>query len=402
MRHLSSRPVLVAFALVLLAGVGWFVTSGSGAPPGSGDGAARGGPSGGGGGRGGGPREALVVTRTVEEGVTGDRLLALGDGEALASVAAVPRDGGVVEAVSVVSGARVSAGDALVRLDAEAETIARDLAARAVEEAESSRERQAALRRSRAGSQADLDAADNTLARARLELRDAALRLARRTVRAPIGGSVGIVEVEVGDRVAAESAIATIDDRSTLRVDFRVPERFAGRIELGQAIEATSFARPGRALAGEVSAIGGRVERDSRTLPVQALIDNADDALRPGMSFEIALRFPGETLPAVAPLAIQWDSTGAFVWKVEEGRAVRVPVRIVQRNPEAVLVAAELAAGDEVVVEGVLSLRDGAAVRIAGAPRASGDGGGARGGAVRRDGGSPEDGAGTSDGGAGT
>ena len=374
MRHLTSRTVLVAFALLLLAGVGWYLMIGSGAPSGSGEGGSAAAPPGGGDRGGGGPRETLVVTRTVEEGVSGDRLLALGDGEALASVVVVPRDDGTVEAVEVASGARVAAGDPLVRLDDESETIARDLARRTVEEARSNRDRQTELRRSRAGSQADLDATENALARARLTLRDAVLRLERRTVRAPIDGTVGLLEVEVGDRVTAQSVLATIDDRSTLRVDFRVPERFAGRVEIGQPVEASSFARPGRALAGEVSAIGGRVERASRTLPVQALIDNADDDLRPGMSFEIVLRFTGERFPALAPLAIQWDSGGAYVWKVEAGQAVRVPVRIVQRDPEAVLVAAELVPGDEVVTEGVLSLREGAPVRLVGAPREEGRG----------------------------
>ena len=377
-----SRAALALCALALLLGAAWFLWPGAAGSPEAGgaggaarggapDGASAGGPGGGarGGPGGGRSRESLVVVRTVEEGVSGDRLRALGDGEAVASVSVVPRGDGVIVAVAVGAGARVAAGDVLVRLDAEAETIARDLAGRAVADAEATRERQAQLSRSQAGIQAELDAADNALARARLALRDAELTLARRVVRAPIDGTVGIVAVGRGERVTSDTDILTIDDRTTLRVDFRVPERFASRVRVGQAIEATSFALPGRALDGRVSAIGSRVERDSRTLAVQATIDNGDDALRPGMSFSVVLRFAGERLPALDPLAIQWDSNGAFVWRVIDGKAVRTPVRIVQRNPESVLVTGALAPGEEVVTEGVLSLRDGAAVRVAGARR---------------------------------
>jgi len=117
---------------------------------------------------------------------------------------------------------------------------------------------------------------------------------------------------------------------------------------------------------GVVVGVGNRVDSNSRTLPVQAEIDNADDQLRPGMAFSVLLRFEGEQLPAVNPLAVQWDSTGSFVWKVVDGKAARVGIQIVQRNTDSVLVRAELADGDLVVTEGVMSLRNGASVKTAG------------------------------------
>jgi len=368
---------------------------GSGRPAGGGEargGQSRsGGPGGAAGGRGGRSRETLVVTRSVGSGVTGDRLMALGDGEAAASVTVVPEGTGVLREVGVRSGQRIAAGDVLARLDAEAEKIARDIAVRAVSDAEATRGRRASLIRSQAGTQADLDAADNELARARLTLREAELALARRAVVAPIAGVVGIVEVEPGDRVTPDTAIATIDDRTTLRVDFRVPERFAAQVAVDQPVRASSFALPGIELAGTISAIGSRVEADSRTLPLQAVFDNADDRLRPGMSFSLELAFEGETLPAVDPLAVRWDADGSHVWRVADGKAQRVPARIVQRDADAVLIDAGLAEGDEVVVEGLLSLRDGAAVRVEGAPpggeRGAGGSGAREGGEGREAGG---------------
>lgn len=316
--------------------------------------------------RGGrGPRETLVVTRPVKVAVSGDRLTSIGDGEAAASVAVVPRDSGILTEVLVNSGDRVSQGDVLARLDSESEEIARDLSRRAVEDAAIAQKRIARLVRSNAGSQADLDQANNTLARAELTLRDADLKLSRRLITAPISGTVGIVRVSPGSRVTNATEIVTIDDRTKLLINFRVPEGFASRITVGQVAETTSFAVNG-AQTGVVVGVGNRVDSNSRTLPVQAEIDNADDQLRPGMAFSVLLRFEGEQLPAVDPLAVQWDSTGSFVWKIVEDKAARVSIQIVQRNTDSVLVRAELADGDLIVTEGVMSLRNGGSVRTAG------------------------------------
>jgi multidrug efflux pump subunit AcrA (membrane-fusion protein) len=97
---------------------------------------------------------------------------------------------------------------------------------------------------------------------------------------------------------------------------------------------------------------------------VQGRLDNADDRLRAGQAFGVALNFPGEPLPAVDPLAIQWSGEGSFVWIARDGAAVRVPVAIRQRNSDSVLVEGALAPGDLVIVEGVQALRPGAPVDI--------------------------------------
>jgi hypothetical protein len=89
------------------------------------------------------------------------------------------------------------------------------------------------------------------------------------------------------------------------------------------------------------------------------------------------MQFPGDSYPAVNPLAIQWSTEGAFVWAVRDGNAVRVPVRIVQRNTDSVLVDGDLPAGTQVVIEGVHELREGGGVRTidpSGAPVAAGTG----------------------------
>ena len=83
------------------------------------------------------------------------------------------------------------------------------------------------------------------------------------------------------------------------------------------------------------------------------------------MLFQVSMKFPGDKYPAVDPLAVQWGSDGAFVWAVREGKGVRVPVSIIQRNTDSVLVDAELTVNDEVVTEGIHLVRNGADVTVA-------------------------------------
>ena len=77
------------------------------------------------------------------------------------------------------------------------------------------------------------------------------------------------------------------------------------------------------------------------------------------------MSFPGETYPAVDPLTVQWGTDGAFVWAVEDGVARRVPVRVVQRNTDSILIAAEVEPGMQIVSEGIHLVREGGDVRIA-------------------------------------
>ena len=208
--------------------------------------------------------------------------------------------------------------------------------------------------------------AELVVGNARLALRDAQLNLDRRAITAPIAGIIGILPVEAGNYVTTDTVVATIDDRSLIKIDFYVPERLAANMAVGGTLTASPIARPDEVFDGTVSAVDNRVDDKSRTLLVQAEIPNDKDTLRAGMSFRITVKFPGDVYPSVDPLAIQWGTDGAFVWVIRDDKARRTPVRIVQRNTESVLVAAEgIAPGDTVVTEGVHAVRDGAEVLVA-------------------------------------
>ena len=311
--------------------------------------------------------QAVTIVATPAGPATiNDRLQAIGTGRANATVTVNPYASGRLAELLVQSGARVGKGDVIATLDSETEVIARDRAKVGLDDAQAKLDRVKSLRASNAATPVAVADAQVALANARLALRDAELALERRSIVAPIEGTVGILPIAAGNYVTSQSAIATLDDRSSILVDFWVPERFAAAVKVGQQLSATPLANPDQVYSGTVSAIDNHIDENSRTLLVKATIANPADSLRAGMSFQIVMRFPGDTYPAVSPLAIQWGTDGAYVWAVERGKARRVPVRIIQRNPETVLIDAAVESGDMVVTEGTQSVSEGGDVRIAG------------------------------------
>lgn len=311
-------------------------------------------------------RTSEVIAAAVTTATINDRLSAIGTGQANASVVVNPFVAGRIVEISVQPGSKVDIGTVLAKLDSDSEEIALERADLLVEDATTKRERMRALRTANTATAVQLADAEIALSNAKLEQRDAQLALSRREIRSPIAGIVGILPIEVGDYATTQTPIATIDDRSSIKVDFWVPERFASEISVGQPVSASSVARPGDVLEGKITAVDNRLDQASRTMQVQGTIPNAQDRLRAGMSFQVTMKFPGDIYPAVEPLAIQWGADGAFVWVVRDDKGERVPVRIIQRNTETVLVQGSLTEGEMVVTQGVHLVRQGGALRIAG------------------------------------
>ena len=199
-----------------------------------------------------------------------------------------------------------------------------------------------------------------------IELAQAREALADRVVRAPFAGVVGMAAVETGDRVSADTALTTLDDRRSLLVDFQLPELYLARVQAAQAVRATTPAWPDRVFEGRVSEIDSRIDPVTRTARVRATLPNTDDRLRPGMSFQLRVVLAGQTRVSVPELALQFDRDGPYVWAVREGNAQRVAARPLRRTGGRVLIDAELRAGEQVVVEGVQRLREGRPVRVIG------------------------------------
>ncbi|ACP25837.1 HlyD family secretion protein [Sinorhizobium fredii NGR234] len=323
------------------------------------------------GGRGEGGRRgfsdaALVVVRPAESAIVNNRLNAIGNGEAIRSVTVTPASTGNLTEILVKSGDRIEEGQVIARLDSDEQMIAAEHARLTRDSAREKVERYRNLGTARAVTAVEVRDAEIAMQTAELALRTAELDLRRRDIVAPSKGIVGIITVNVGDYVTTSTPIAVVDDRSQILVDFWVPERFASKISVGQPVTANAVAQPGRQLDGAIHAIDNRLDQASRTLRVRARIENPDDMLRAGMSFSVMMAFDGDRYPTVDPLAVQWSSEGSYIWRINGDNSERVPIKIIQRNPDKVLVEAEIAEGDRIVTEGVQRLRDGGAVRIAG------------------------------------
>ncbi|MGB7431520.1 MAG: efflux RND transporter periplasmic adaptor subunit [Ahrensia sp.] len=312
-----------------------------------------------------GGREALVVVSKVVEQNTNGRISAIGSGQASRTVSVRPTVAGQISAMNVVSGGRVAAGDVLITLNEQTEKLALERAQLSLQTAQERFDRVNSLFDRGSISSVEVELARDTLDLAELELRDAELALSRRTITAPISGTLGILSVGVGDYVSSQNEVATIDDRSQIVVDFFVPERAASLMQVGLPVTVMPTAMPGETFEGNILVTDNRIDEASRTLRVRASIPNPDSTLRAGMSFEIVIDVPGETYPAIDPLALQWDSAGSYVWRIADNKAERVPAVIIQRNSNAVLVKSEINAGDLIVVEGIQSVRNGAAVNVA-------------------------------------
>jgi RND family efflux transporter MFP subunit len=320
--------------------------------------------------RRGGNREQTVVVKAAEEGKINDSLRAIGDGDAARSVAVTPLVSGQIAELMIKSGQRVKAGDVIATLDDDVEKIATQTAKVALQAATNKLTRNEDLKK--IISQAEYQDTQTAVETARLVASAAELALERRIVRAPIDGIAGIVNVEVGDYVTVSTPLVTLDDRSKLLVDFWVPERFTGLVKEGQEVAARPIARPGKSFPGKIAAIDNRIDPASRTLHVRAEIENQGDELRAGQSFEVVVNLPGDMWPSVSPLAIQWDSTGSYVWRVNADKKVeRVSAAIIQRNQDDVLVDGGVKPGDQIVIEGLQQLKPGATVKIFGEDRKS-------------------------------
>jgi RND family efflux transporter MFP subunit len=306
-----------------------------------------------------------VVVVKVQVQTIGDLVAAIGTGRAIRSLTISAEVAGVIEDIRFRPGEAVKAGQELLKLKSEAEEIAVKLAQVKVDEADTNLKRLQGLVERNAVPLIQVDQARTAVALARAELEAKQYELKRRVVRAPFDGVMGLTTLGKGDYLAQGAAVATIDDRSSLLIAFVVSERVAGAFTLGHDVRATTPALSGAVFRGKITALDTRVDAASRTLRVEATIPNDQNRLIAGMTFSVQVQIPGEKLPVLPGIAIQWDRAGAFVWALDEGSKVkRVGVTIRRRENDTVAVEAALKDGDQVVIEGTQGLRDGASVTV--------------------------------------
>jgi RND family efflux transporter MFP subunit len=368
-------------SLVLIAAVagGWYFyrnpdLSGPAPAAGEGSGQRQAGTAGSGEGQGRGNRDnripgliggggaVNVVTAPIETDLAGSRVVALGTAKAAHSVVLYPEVSGIVADIMFKPGQEVAEGAVLLRLDDDEQQVVADRARIEYARARATFERSRSLADSKTISSVALEDAEMAAQIAENQVRIAEIAVNRRLVTAPFAGVVGLTDLSIGDLVSNSTPIATIEDLSTIRIGFEVPERWSARVVEGQEISASALAISGSHFAGKIVGIDNHVDETTRTLKLEAELTNRDKVLKTGMAVTVTLEFAADKELVVPSLAVQWDRRGSFVWKIVEGSAKRVDVAIVKRESGVVVVTGDVAEGDKVVVEGILRLRDGAKV----------------------------------------
>ncbi len=305
-----------------------------------------------------------VLTEPVEYAVERARIEAVGTARAQRSIVLEAAVTGQVNEINFQTGDYVEEGQVLVRLDDRDERLAVQVAEVELADAKRALDRYQRSAQSGGISESILDEAASVFERAKLALQRARVNLDYHTIRAPFSGHIGMSDLDPGVWIDPDTAIATLDDRSSLLVRFQLPEMLFGKLPLGKTVQLNSWGDQVSTVEGEVVEVGTRIDEARRTFPLRARVDNEGDQLRPGMSFRIQLTLPGNRYPRVPELSVQWGGEGAFVWTVEEGKAKRVMVNVVQRQDAAVLVEADLTEGTPIVTEGVHLVRAAMEVRV--------------------------------------
>ncbi|MCB9665362.1 MAG: efflux RND transporter periplasmic adaptor subunit [Alphaproteobacteria bacterium] len=279
---------------------------------------------------------------------------------------------GRVVAVGFEDGDAVREGQVLVRLD-DGQARAAVAAARArLGLAEATADRVEALAAKDRVSAADVDAAMAERALAAAELDAAEEQLRRMQVRAPRAGRVGLRQVEVGAVVDPGTVLTTLVDADPLSADVAVPEGLVGEVVVGRPATVWQPARPGARHAAEVVYVAPALDPATRLLGVRVALTGEGEGLAPGQTVRVALELaPAEGQLLVPSEAVTTRAEGPMVWVVQDGVAHARGVVLGARRAEQVAVREGLSAGEELVVQGIGRLREGAAVRTASAPAAS-------------------------------
>ncbi|WP_416898682.1 MAG: efflux RND transporter periplasmic adaptor subunit [Minwuia sp.] len=319
--------------------------------------------------RGGGfptPVDAVIL----QPGVLVDSVRVVGTARSNQSVAITSEIAGRIADMNISEGQQVQKGDVLVRFGSA--EIAADLAGArsALKLAQQIYERGEATRRKGLTTEARTEELAQAVATAEAEVRQLEVRIGKFTLQAPFSGRLGFKQASLGALVQPGDPIVTLDDISVIKLDFDVPETALAALHPGQTVLARSSAYPDTPIEGVVSTIDTRVDPDTRSVTVRAEIDNAEGLLRPGMYLTVELVYGRTENALLAPeeLVLVVDG-GAFVFAVEDGKAVRSPVTLGRRRPGQVEILDGLEAGQTVITAGVQKVRPGAAVQVRNAPK---------------------------------
>lgn len=300
-----------------------------------------------------------------------NRISSVGSVAAYQGVTVAAEADGTVREILFEPGSSVKAGDLLVRLDTEVEEAQLAAAEAAAELAATTLQRTKELFSSNTISKADLDAAEATLKQTRAQADNLRAIIAKRSVRAPFAGRLGIRQINVGQFLNKGEPVVSLQALDPVYVEFSLPQQQLGAVAEGMLVRVRADAYPEAPFEGKLTAVNPQVDPVTRSVRMQATFDNADARLRPGMFVEVDVVLPeAQQVLAIPETAVVYAPYGSTVFVAAEGEAGpdgKKPlvaelrnVRLGQRRGDFVAVVSGLKAGERIVTNGGLKLRPGA------------------------------------------
>lgn len=323
------------------------------------------------------PPEAVttVIARQERWDAT---ISAIGTATAVNGVTVAADLPGIVERIDFESGRSVRKGDVLVKLDTRQEEAQLKAAVAQRELARMQLERIEGLRAKGVTSQAELDDARSAFTQADARVGEIEATIARKTIRAPFSGILGIRQVNLGQYLAGGAAIVSLQSLRPIYVDFSVPQQDVGKLGVGTEVSVTPDDAPAGEplprMVGRVSAVDSVVDPSTRNVQVRATFDNPEGVLKPGMFVEATVALgTGSSVITLPTTSISYAPYGNSVFVVEEMegpdgspyRGVRQQfVELGGSRGDQVAVLSGVEPGEEIVSSGVFKLRNGAGVFI--------------------------------------
>jgi membrane fusion protein (multidrug efflux system) len=314
---------------------------------------------------------SAAVTRDSWESL----LTAVGSLDAVQGVTITAEVTGKVDKIAFNPGSRVAAGELLVQQDISAETARLRSAEATAELARINFERAERLLPEKVISQSDYDNNRAQLTQALAEVDNIKAVIAKKTIRAPFAGRLGIRMINLGQVIKEGQAIVTLQSLDPIFVNFQLPQQQLARIRKGLEVRVTSDALPGHAITGKITAINPEVDAATRNIRVQATLSNPDEQLRPGMYANVAVVLPHkEDVLAIPETAVLYAPYSDSVFVIEEangpdgkpaGKTVRQQfVRLGEKRGDFIAVTSGLKQDETVVSTGVFKLRNGQSVVV--------------------------------------
>ena len=317
------------------------------------------------------PPETISSAVVVEEKWQ-DSLFAIGTITAVQGVTVTPEVPGAVIEIAFEAGATVAQGDVLVRFDTSSEVAQLKALEAQAEWAKINVERMRKLRTENTVAASELDQAEASFKQANANADAIRAVIAKKTIRAPFAGRLGVRQINLGQYLEAGKPVVSLQSLDRVYADFSLPQQELSRLKTGMKVRVTTDSYPEQKFEGVLTTINPGLDKDTRSIGLQATLDNPGQLLRPGMFARTEILLPGEQVVAVIPAtsvlsAPYGDSVFVIETKTDsEGRptlAVRQQlVRTGRARGDLVVVETGLKPGDRIVKAGLFKLRGGMSV----------------------------------------